>query len=65
MERDQIKGDWKRTKGKAKEKWVKLTDDDLHVIEGKRERLIAKLQERYSRSKEETQREVDRWIETL
>ena len=65
MNRDQIKGRWKQLRGKAKEKWGKLTDDDLDVIDGKRDQLVGKLQERYGRSKDVTEREVDKWIENL
>jgi uncharacterized protein YjbJ (UPF0337 family) len=65
MNWDQVKRNWDQVKGQAKEKWRKLTDDDLDVIGGKREQLIGKLQERYGRSKDETGREVDKWIQTL
>lgn len=47
MNKDQIDGDWKQCKGRAKEKWGKLTDEDLGVIEGKREQLVGNIQERY------------------
>jgi uncharacterized protein YjbJ (UPF0337 family) len=65
MNWDQIRANWRQVKGKAQEKWGKLTDDDLDIIEGKREELIAKLQERYGRSREVTQREVDKWTHSL
>lgn len=63
MNRDQIEGKWKQLKGKAQEKWGKLTDDDLDVIEGNREQLEGKLQERYGYTKEEARRAVDDWNE--
>ena len=44
---DEIGGNWKQLKGKAKEQWGKLTDDDMTVIEGKRDQLVGKIQERY------------------
>jgi uncharacterized protein YjbJ (UPF0337 family) len=47
MNWDQISENWKQVKGKVREKWGKLTDDDLTVIEGKRDQLIGKLQEKY------------------
>lgn len=62
---DEVKGKWKQIKGKAKEKWRKLTDDDLNSIDGRRDQLIGKLQKRYGRSKDVTEREVDKWIESL
>src|SRR6202021_2095653 len=47
MNWDQVEGKWKQYSGKAKEKWGKLTDDDLEVIRGRRDQLIGKIQERY------------------
>ncbi|MBD3698832.1 CsbD family protein [Enterobacter hormaechei] len=42
MNKDEIGGNWKQFKGKAKEQWGKLTDDDMTVIEGKRDQLVGK-----------------------
>ena len=57
MNEDRIKGNWKQFKGKIKEKWGKLTDDDLDVAEGQAEQLIGKIQEKYGLSREEAQRQ--------
>jgi uncharacterized protein YjbJ (UPF0337 family) len=65
MNWDRVEGDWKSVKGKAKQKWGKLTDDDLTVIEGKREQLIGRLQSRYGRRRDELESEVDHWIESI
>lgn len=46
MNKDEASGNWKQFKGKMKEKWGKLTDDDMQVIEGKRDQLVGKIQER-------------------
>ena len=54
-----VKGHWKQIRIKAKEWWEKLTDDDLDMIDGKRDQLIGKLQERYGYSKEKAAREVN------
>lgn len=59
MNRDTVIGNWKQLKGKAKEKWGKLTDDDLDVIDGRADQLSGKIQERYGRTKEEAEREVN------
>ena len=59
MNNDRIEGNWKEMKGKAQQKWGKLTDDDLDVIDGRREELIGKIQQRYGKSREEAEREVD------
>lgn len=65
MDWDQIVGGgWKIMKGKVKEKWGKLTDDDLDIIEGKKDQLIGRLQKKYGYSKEEAEREVSDWEKT-
>lgn len=65
MEWDQVKGNWKQFTGRARQKWGKLTDDDLDRIEGNREELEGRIQERYGKNKEEAQREVDDWRQSL
>jgi len=57
MNNERIKGNWNQFKGKIKEKWGRLTDDDLDVAEGQRDQLIGKIQERYGIAKEEVQRQ--------
>jgi len=47
MNWDTIKGNWKRMTGSVKEQWGKLTDDDITVIEGRRDQLVGQIQERY------------------
>ena len=64
MNADQLEGKWKQLKGSVKEKWGKLTDDDLELIAGKRDKLIGKLQERYGIRKEEAERQADLWQTT-
>ena len=59
MNKDQIKGNWKQLKGSAKERWGKLTDDDLDRIDGNREQLEGKIQERYGATREEAERQID------
>ncbi len=65
MNSDTIKGDWKVLKGKAKEKWGKLTDDDLDVIEGKRDQLLGSIQKRYGIAKDKAEADVKDWERTL
>lgn len=55
---DEIKGSWRQQKGRLKEKWGELTDDDIDRIDGKREQLLGFLQNRYGRTKEAAEREV-------
>lgn len=59
MNWDQIKGNWTQVKGKAQQQWGKLTNDDLDIIEGKREELVGRIQERYGISKEQAEKEVE------
>ena len=61
MDSDRISGNWKQVKGKVKEKWGKLTDDDLDVIDGRTEQLVGKLQERYGLQKDAARKEFDGW----
>jgi uncharacterized protein YjbJ (UPF0337 family) len=61
MNSDQLAGQWKQAKGAVKEKWGKLTDDDLTVIEGNRDQLIGKIQERYGIAREEAEKQVNEW----
>jgi len=65
MNWDQIAGNWKQAKGKAKVKWGKLTDDDWDVIAGKKDQLVGKIQERYGCSKEEAEREADEFANSV
>jgi uncharacterized protein YjbJ (UPF0337 family) len=65
MNWDQISGQWRQTKGKLRTKWGKLTDDDIDVIGGKRDILVGRLQERYGLKKEEAERDIDRFLNTL
>ncbi|MDO9269626.1 MAG: CsbD family protein [Methylobacter sp.] len=55
---DQIEGNWKQFKGKVKETWGDLTDDELDQIAGKRDVLLGKIQERYGMEKDEAERRL-------
>ncbi len=65
MNWDTVKGDWNQFKGKVKEKWGKLTDDDLTTVAGRRDQLLGKLQERYGYGKDQAERELDEFARTL
>ena len=58
MNTNQMKGNWKQFVGKAKENWGKLTDNDWTVVEGKRDQLVGKIQERYGITREEAERQL-------
>jgi uncharacterized protein YjbJ (UPF0337 family) len=54
----EIKGDWNITKGKLKQKWAKLTDDDLQFAEGKFEELFGRIQKRTGATREAVEKAV-------
>ncbi|MDA0674865.1 MAG: CsbD family protein [Proteobacteria bacterium] len=61
MNWDQIKGNWKQAKGRAKLQWGKLTNDELDKAEGSRDMLVGRIQERYGVAREEAERQVADW----
>lgn len=63
MNKDEFSGQWKTIKGKVKEQWGKLTDDDITKIEGKRDQLLGVIQKRYGYDKERAEQEVSTWEE--
>ena len=58
MNQDRIQGNWKELKGKVKEKWGKLTDNDLTVIDGQRDQLVGKIQERYGIARDGAEKQL-------
>lgn len=58
MNWDIVEGNWKQFKGKTKEQWGKLTDDDLDIIAGKREQLAGRIQEAYGVNKDEAEKQI-------
>jgi uncharacterized protein YjbJ (UPF0337 family) len=53
MNKLETKGDWNIAKGKLKQKWAKLTDDDLQYVDGKQEELLGRIQKRTGEGREE------------
>lgn len=64
MNREQLEGNWKQLKGAVKEKWGKLTDDDLTIAEGKADKLMGRLQERYGLTKEAAEKELEAFYQS-
>ena len=64
MNWDSIEGNWLQVKGTIKEKWGKLTDDDITIIAGKRDLLAGKLQERYGYAKDQAHKELDEFMKS-
>jgi uncharacterized protein YjbJ (UPF0337 family) len=65
MNWDQVEGKWKQYKGKIKQKWGKLTDDDLDVIDGKRQVLVGKIQEHYGIAREVAEKQADEFVKSM
>lgn len=62
MNSEQLTGKWNQMKGTVREKWGRLTDDDVTQINGKRDQLIGRIQERYGLAKEAASKQVDEWL---
>lgn len=65
MNWDRVQGNWKQFKGRVKQQWGKLTDDNLDVIDGHREMLAGKIQESYGISKDEAERQINAWERSM
>ena len=62
MNWDRVEGNWKAFKGQVQQKWGKLTNDDLDLVQGKRTELSGRLQQRYGYAKDQAEREIDGWL---
>jgi uncharacterized protein YjbJ (UPF0337 family) len=65
MNWDQIEGKWKQSKGRIRERWGRLTDDDLEIISGQRDQLVGLLQQRYGFIKEAAEEQVNEFLRTF
>lgn len=63
MNEDVLKGRWMQIKGKIRERWGKLTDDDVAQVQGSGERLLGKIREHYGRTREQAEAELSEWLE--
>lgn len=61
MNEDTLKGRWLQLKGKVRERWGKLTDDDLDQVQGRVEQLVGRIQQRYGIERDEAQQQFDAW----
>ena len=62
MNWDEIEANWRKVKGEIKERWGRLTDDDLDIIEGKREKLAAEIQRKYAIAEDEVNEEIEEFL---
>lgn len=65
MNWDTVKGEWKQFRGRVKEQWGKLTDDDLDRIEGKRDQLLGAVQKQYGIARDEAERQLRSFETTI
>ena len=65
MNWDQVQGKWKQLTGSVRQEWGKLTDNDLDIIAGNKDKLIGRLQERYGLTKEAAEKNVEAWSKTM
>ncbi len=65
MNWDQIAGNWKQYKGKIREKWGFLTDDELDAIAGKRDVFVGKIEEKYGITKARVEQALDEFLKEL
>jgi len=63
MNSDVLEGKWKQLRGKVREEWGELTDDEVDQIAGRRDQLIGKIQEKYGYTRDEAEREVDDFLD--
>jgi uncharacterized protein YjbJ (UPF0337 family) len=65
VNRDILEGKWKQVRGKVKETWGDLTDDELDQVSGKYDVLVGKLQEKYGYSRQEAEKEIDDFLNEI
>jgi len=65
MNLDEVKGNWNQLKGRAREAWGVLTDDELQQTKGDRDQLVGLIQERYGKTREAAEQEVDEFLNRL
>nr|MBS0020996.1 CsbD family protein [Gammaproteobacteria bacterium] len=65
MSWDRIEGNWKQFKGKVRETWGKLTDDELEEIAGKRDNLLGKIQEKYGIAQDEAEKRLSEFEKNI
>ena len=65
MNWDEIEGNWKQFKGRVREQWGRLTNDEVDIIGGRREKLVGKLQEHYGIARDDAERQIREWTDML
>jgi uncharacterized protein YjbJ (UPF0337 family) len=65
MNWDQIEGKWSQIRGEIRQKWGKLTDNDLEIVADSKDKFVGRIQDRYGIAKEEAQQQLDEWLKTI
>ena len=65
MNWDTVKGQWKQFRGKIRQQWGELTENDVAVLSGERDQLVGLIQERYGIARDEAEDQVDEWADAL
>jgi len=65
MNRDQLMGHWHVLRGRVQEKWGKLTNADLDVIEGRYEQLVGRLEQAYGKTRQQVEKDVNHWLKSV
>jgi len=64
MNSNELEGKWNQLKGTVRERFGKLTDDDIQVIAGRKDQFVGKLQERYGIARAQAEKELDTWLQS-
>jgi uncharacterized protein YjbJ (UPF0337 family) len=65
LNKDILEGKWKQLRGDIKERWGKLTDDEIDQIEGRFDKFVGKIQEKYGYSEPEAEAEIKRFLNEI
>ena len=65
MNTDVLEGKWRQVRGQVRERWGKITNDELDQIAGKRDQLIGKIQEKYGLARDEAEQQLDEFLEDI
>ncbi len=65
MNEDILQGSWKQLRGKVKEQWGELTDDDLDKLDGKRDQMVGLLQKQYGYTREEAESQYNDFVSAM
>ena len=65
MDTATLEGNWNQLKGKVRQKWGEITEDELEQAAGNKDELVGLIQKKYGKAKDEAERDVQEWLDTL